>query len=64
MKLSLPRDGYAAAKADPPAAGTLHDEIVNILDAVRWWEKDAEFLKVSSLNTRNPLVLGIGFSEN
>ena len=54
VKLSLPHDGYAAAKADPPAAETLRAEIVNIFAAVRWWEKDAEVLKVKSPEHQSP----------
>ena len=46
VKLEAPLDGYAAAQQEAEPATLLREEVLSIFGAVRFWEKDSNWLKV------------------
>lgn len=49
VRLEAGLDGYSAARQEPEPAELLREEILTLFGAVRFWEKDSNWLKVRYL---------------
>lgn len=58
IRLELPADGYVAAAPEPQPAAVLRADILAIFGAVRFWEKDSDWLRV------RPHLLSTAFNHN